>query len=97
MQVEIARSIPGHSDHWYKFKRMRRFLCNQLWSPSDLYRHLVRFALKRFRPGALVPVIIDQSTIKGRWEVLWASLPFRGRALPIAFRLFRCADISQEE
>jgi hypothetical protein len=76
---------------------MRRFLCNQLWSPSDLYGQLVRFALKRFRPGALVPVIIDQSTIKGRWEVLWASLPFRGRALPIAFRLFRYADISQEE
>ena len=42
-------------------------------------------------------MIIDQSTIGGRWEVLWASLPFRGRALPIAFRLFRFEDISQDE
>jgi hypothetical protein len=42
-------------------------------------------------------VIIDQSTIGGRWEVLWASFPFRGRALPIAFRLFRHEEISQDE
>jgi hypothetical protein len=94
---DIARSIPGRSDHWYKFKRMRRFLCNQLWSPSDLFGQLVRFALQRFYPGAMLPVIIDQSTISGRWEVLWACLPFRGRALPIAFRVFRYEDISQDE
>jgi len=53
--------------------------------------------LQRFHPGHYVPVIFDQSTIGGRWEVLWASLPFRGRALPIAFRLFRFEDISQDE
>jgi hypothetical protein len=94
---EIARSVPSRSDHWYKFKRIRRFLANELWSPSDLFGHLVRFALQRFHPGRLIPVIIDQSTLKGRWEVLWASLPFRGRALPIAFRLFRYEDISQDE
>jgi len=52
--------------------------------------------MQRFYPRQRVPVIIDQSTIGGRWEVLWASIPFRGRALPIAFRLFRYADISQD-
>lgn len=94
---EIARSIPTRSDHWYKFKRMRRFISNLKWSPSELFGELTRFALQRFHPGHYVPVIIDQSTIGGRWEVLWASLPFRGRALPIAFRLFRFRDISQDE
>ena len=42
-------------------------------------------------------MIIDQSTIKGRWEVLWACIPFRSRALPIAFRLFRYDDIRQDD
>lgn len=94
---EIARSIPTRSDHWYKFKRIKRFLSNLKWSPSELFGDLIRFALQRFHPGHYVPVIFDQSTIGGHWEVLWASLPFRGRALPIAFRLFRYADISQDE
>jgi hypothetical protein len=94
---EIARSIPTRSDHWYKFKRVRRFLSNPRWSPAELFGPLTRFALQRFYPGRYLPVIIDQSTIGGRWEVLWASLPFRGRALPIAFRLFRYEDISQDD
>jgi hypothetical protein len=94
---EIARSIPTRSDHWYKFKRIKRFLSNPRWSPSELFGELIRFALRRFYPGHYLPVIFDQSTIGGRWEVLWASLPFRGRALPIAFRLFRFEDISQDE
>jgi len=94
---EIARSIPTRSDHWYKFKPIRRFLSNLKWSPSELFGDLTRFALERFYPGHYLPVIIDQSTIGGRWEALWASLPFRGRALPIAFRLCRYEDISQDE
>ncbi len=94
---EIARSIPTRSDHWYKFKRIRRFLSNPRWSPSEHFAALVRFSLQRFYPGHYLPVIIDQSTIGGHWEVLWASLPFRGRALPVAFRLFRHEDISQDE
>jgi len=93
---EIARAIPTQTDHWHKFKRIKRFLSNLSWSPAELFASLIRFALDRFYPGHYLPIIIDQSTIGGRWEVLWASLPFRGRALPIAFRLFRYADISQD-
>ena len=92
---EIARGIPNRSDHWYKFKRMKRFLSNPAWSPAEHFASLVRFVVQRFYPGHYLPVIIDQSTIRGRWEVLWASIPFRGRALPIAFRMFRYTDISQ--
>jgi hypothetical protein len=94
---EIARSMPTRSDHWYKFKRIRRFLSSLKWSPAEHFAALMRFALERFYPGHYLPVIFDQSTLGGRWEVLWASLPFRGRALPIAFRLYRYADISQDE
>lgn len=94
---EIARSIPTRSDHWYKFKRIKRFVSNLKWSPSELFGDLTAYALERFHPGHYVPVIIDQSTIGGEWEALWACVPFRGRALPIAFRLFRYAEISEDE
>lgn len=93
---EIARAIPTHSAHWHKLKRMWRFLSNMKWTPSDHFPDLFAFVLARFRVNGRVPIIIDQSTIGGRWEVLWASLPFRGRALPICFRVFRYADIRRQ-
>lgn len=62
--------------------------------PDAHFDQLVAFVTTRFRTGRYLPIIIDQSTIRGRWEVVWASIPFRGRALPIAFRLFRYADIA---
>ena len=93
---EIARAIVNRSDHWHKFKRMHRFLANVKWSPQDCFPTLLQFLLSRFHPGAYLPVIIDQSTIAGRWEVLWASVPFRGRALPFYFRLFTTAELSAD-
>ena len=94
--AEIARGILTRADHWCKYKRLWRFLSNPLWSPAELFPSLIEFILERFYPSQRVPVIIDQSTIAGRWEVLWASIPFRGRALPIAFRLFHYDDISND-
>jgi hypothetical protein len=93
---EIARSIPNHCDHWVKFKRMKRFLANTKWSPSALFGQMLAYALERFWPGHYLPIIIDQSTLAGRWEMLWASMPFRGRALPIAFRLFTYEEIADD-
>jgi hypothetical protein len=92
---EIARSVPTRSDHWVKFKRIQRFVASTRWSPAELFPRMLGYVLERFSPGHYLPLIIDQSTLAGRWEVLWASLPFRGRALPIAFRLFRYEDIAQ--
>ena len=59
---ETARSIPAHTDHWHKFKRIQRFLTKRRWSPKERFASLVQFALKRFYPGHYLPVIIDQST-----------------------------------
>jgi hypothetical protein len=92
---EIARSVPTLSDHWVKFKRIKRFVASTKWSPAELFPQMLRYVLERFSPGHYLGVIIDQSTLAGKWEVLWASIPFRGRALPIAFRLFRYEDIAQ--
>jgi hypothetical protein len=92
---EIARSVPTRSDHIHKLKRVHRFVASEQWSAADLFPQMLRYLLKRFWPGQRLPIIIDQSTLGGRWEMLWASLPFRGRALPIAFGLFTYADIQE--
>jgi len=76
--------------------RIKRFLTNTRWSPGELFGQMLRYALQRFWPGHYLPVIIDQSTLAGKWEMLWASIPFRGRALPIAFRLFTYEEISED-
>jgi hypothetical protein len=91
---EIARAIATRSRHWHKFKRLWRFLSNTRWSPAACSAALLRFLLSRWRIGQYLPLIIDQSTLAGNWEVLWASVPFRGRALPVYFQLFRTADIN---
>jgi hypothetical protein len=91
---EIARAMTSRSHHWHKFKRLWRFLSNTRWSPVACSAALLRFLLSRWHIGQYLPLIIDQSTIAGRWEVLWASVPFRGRALPLYFQLFRATDIN---
>lgn len=90
---EIARSVPTRSNHWHKFKRIQRFLASTKWSPQDLFPQMLTYLLRRFSLGEYLPIIVDQSTLAGRWEMLWAAIPFRGRAVPIAFRLFRYEDI----
>ena len=93
---EVARYIPNRCAHWSKFKRIKRFLVNPHWQPADHFECLARWILSRFATGKYLPVIIDQSSIDGRWEVLWASIPFRGRALPFAFRVFTYEAIRQD-
>jgi hypothetical protein len=90
---EIARSVPGRSDHWHKFKRIWRFVSSVKWSPAQHFGDLLAFVLARFRVGKYLPIIVDQSTVGGKYEVLWASIPYRSRALPIAIRVFRHQDI----
>jgi hypothetical protein len=93
---EIARAIPGKVAHWHKFKRIKRFLANQKWSPEGHFADMSQFVVNRFRFGLYVPIIIDQTTLAGRAEMLWASIPFRGRALPLGFKLFRWSDIHND-
>lgn len=94
---EMARAIESKCNHWYNFKRLWRFVCSEKWSPADYFHSILSVVLARFRVGHYLPVIIDQSTIAGKWEVLWASIPFRGRALPIYFEIFRYQDIRESD
>jgi hypothetical protein len=94
---EMARAIESKSKHWHNFKRLWRFVCSEKWSPAAYFHSILCFVLARFRVGHYLPVIIDQSTLAGKWEILWASIPFRGRALPIYFEMFRQQGIRESD
>jgi len=94
---EMARAIESKCDHWHNFKRLWRFVSSEKWAPAAYFPSILSFVLARFRVGHYLPVIIDQSTLAGKWEVLWASIPFRGRALPIYFDMFRHQDIRESD
>ncbi len=80
---EIARAIQTRSNHWHKFKRMRRFLSNVKWSPPGCFPVLLPFLLSRVRTGAYLPVIIDQSTIARAVGSAVGLDPFSGPGLTL--------------
>ena len=73
--------------------RIERFLASARWSPQDLSPPMLADLLRCFFLGQYPPIIVDQSTLAGCWEMLWAAIPFRRRAVPFASRLFRYEDI----
>lgn len=82
----LARTIAGPSkDHRAADKRLRRFLGNPALGPTALDAALtshLSFLLSRLGAVPFVPVMLDWTFISGR-AILWAQIPYRGRALPL--------------
>lgn len=78
----IARFFPLPTDHNHRLRRLWRFLKNPGFVPEQLYPQLIQ-ALAPCWPAQLaVPLALDW-TSAGGYELLVASLPWRGRALPL--------------
>ncbi len=109
--AELARAYPTpakprlrHPKHvlLYQVKRLRRFLANPRLDFDPVFRHLVKLGnIACHSPGMLLPVLLDP-TYFGDYTVVVASVPYSGRALPVAMRVFRRnlageEDLSQNE
>jgi Transposase DDE domain len=82
----LARTIAGPTkNHRAADKRLRRFLGNpaldQAALDAALAAHL-SFLLARFGAVPFVLVMLDWTFLPGR-AILWAQIPYRGRALPL--------------
>lgn len=78
----IARFFPLPTEHNDRLRRLWRFLRNPSFVPERVYPQLIR-ALAPCWPAALpLPLALDW-TSAGGYELLVASLPWRGRALPL--------------
>lgn len=95
----LARTIAGPSrNHRAADKRLRRFLGNPALGPAALDAALtahLSFLLSRLGAVPFVPVMLDWTFIKGR-AILWAQIPYRGRALPL-FSLVQDYPMTDEE
>jgi hypothetical protein len=70
-------------------RRFERWLYNRYIEPSTFYPPLLRAALTDWQPGKRMYVPLDTSVLPNGYVLIRTSLVYRGRALPIAWRVFK--------
>lgn len=83
----IVRVWPiGSRRHVHRLKRLHRFLKNRGWHPVSVSEVLAKMSFA-YRPGGrrtqLVAIALDWTKVR-QFPVLWAAMPRRRRALPLA-------------
>ena len=75
-------------------RRFRRWLRNERVVPQTFYPPLLRAALADWEPGERMYVALDTSVLPNGYVLIRTSLVYRGRALPIAWRVFKHSSAS---
>jgi hypothetical protein len=91
---EVARRFVGRAGDPHKVKRAHRFVSNERLSPTKISGGLLKMARGVTRGRRYWPIIIDYTDVEG-YQVLQAAVPYRGRAVTIAEKVFTKAEISQ--
>ena len=87
--VEFAAGLPRDSDRWdMGYQWISRFLENDLVSCGAVMRLFAADILARVAAvGEAIPLILDQSKLSDRHQVLMLSVRRGERALPLAWRV----------
>jgi hypothetical protein len=87
--VELAAGLPRESDRWdMGYQYIVRLLDNHLVDTDEVMRPFALEVLAEIaRQGGPLPLIMDQSKINDRHQVLMLSVRWGERALPIAWRV----------
>lgn len=87
--VELASGLPRESDRWdMGYQWISRFLENDLVSCDTVMQPFAADILARAaRPGEAIPLILDQSKLSDRHQVLMLGVRWGERALPLAWRV----------
>lgn len=88
---ERARPISFHA----AAKRIDRFLANTRMSPSAVCRGLSWYVWPRLHAWKWIPILIDWTFNEKRqpWQTLAASIPIRGRGIPLLLWSFPRGDV----
>jgi len=80
-------------------RRFRRWLRNKRVVPHTFYPPILRAALADWEPGERMYVALDTSVLSYGYVLIRTSLVYRGRALPIAWRVFKhnSASVSYDD
>ena len=87
--VELGSGLPRRSDRWdLGYQGIARFLANDLVCCDAVMQPFAGEILARLaEAGDPVPLILDQSKVSERHQVLMLSLRWGERALPVAGRV----------
>jgi hypothetical protein len=94
-QAALARCLPLESSPKGREQRLSRFLDNPRLTPEILIPLQVALVLG-IQAGGAVPLILDQTTIRGIQTLLIGAI-FEGRVLPVAFSCFTHAGIRKSQ
>lgn len=90
----IATRLPLPTGAASLTQRLRRLLRNGAIRPTALYRSVARFLLSCFTGGP-VRLILDATDLGGRLPILFVALAYRGRALPLLWRMLPSGGCSE--
>ena len=89
----------GPARHVHRLKRLHRFLKNEGVRVEPVFRVLAAIAWP-YRPGGrrteLVPVALDWTKVR-QFATLWAAIPRKKRALPLAFGVYHPARLRHSQ
>jgi len=94
-QAALSRCLPLESSPKGREQRLSRFLDNPRLTPEILIPLQVALVLG-IQAGGAVPLILDQTTIRGIQTLLIGAI-FEGRVLPVAFSCFTHAGIRKSQ
>lgn len=87
-QTMTARSFNNGQAFNTNRQRVKRFFSWKTVSLAEISSHLIPLVIQRFPKRKPVSVIIDTTSILWHLNCLVASVPLKGRAIPIAARLY---------
>ncbi len=90
----IAAKLPLLTGAASLTQRLRRLLMNSAIKPAKLYQPVAGFLLACFTGGS-VRLILDATDLGGRLPVLFVAIAYRGRALPLAWRMLPAPGCSE--
>lgn len=91
---EVARKFVCQARDQHKVKRAHRFVSNKRIDGAKISQGLLKMAQSIVRLRCYWPIIIDYTDVEG-YQVLTAAVPYKGRAIAIAERVFTREEISQ--
>lgn len=92
----VSRALPLEEREKARSKRLTRLLQNKHLVGSALTPLLVRLALGRRPRRGPVPIVLDQTTLRGT-PTLLAGVRVAGRILPVAFACFEYATLRKSQ
>lgn len=103
--AEIARRCPPEAtlkNHKQQLKRLGRILQGPLLVPTTIFPVFMRWAVDQAarvwrNKKNSVFLLMDYTSIGNRFQILWVSVNWRGRALPIFCKVFRYSDIETSQ